>query len=68
MPTDPSDPLVINNMIVALLYQDKVKEALPYIKTLSTYPQFSQKAATYRQFISRQFSHNKPVQAGKNRD
>jgi 4-amino-4-deoxy-L-arabinose transferase-like glycosyltransferase len=49
--TDPSDPIVINNMIAALLYQDKVTEALPFIETLSTYPQFSQKAATYRQFI-----------------
>ena len=48
---DPSNPIVINNMIAALLYQDKVKESLPLIETLSTYPQFSQKAATYRQFI-----------------
>lgn len=51
--TDPSNPLVINNMIVALLYQDKVKEAVPFIESLGTYPQFSQKAATYRQFIEK---------------
>ena len=49
--TDPTNPIVINNMISALLYQDKVKEALPLIETLGKYPEFSQKAATYRQFI-----------------
>jgi 4-amino-4-deoxy-L-arabinose transferase-like glycosyltransferase len=51
--TEPSNPIVINNMIAALLYQDKVKEALPFIEILLTYPQFSQKAATYRQFIEK---------------
>ena len=49
--TDPTNPIVINNMISALLYQDKVKEALPLIETLGKHPEFSQKAATYRQFI-----------------
>ena len=51
--TDPTNPIVINNMIAALLYQDKVKEALPLIETLSTYPQLSQQVAKYRQFITK---------------
>jgi tetratricopeptide (TPR) repeat protein len=50
--TDPTNPIVINNMIAALLYQDKVEEALPLIETLGKYPEFSQKAASYRQFIA----------------
>ena len=50
--TDPTNPIVINNMIAALLYQDKVEEALPFIETLNSYPQFAQKAAQYRQFIA----------------
>ena len=50
--TDPTNPIVINNMIAALLYQEKVKEALPFIETLHSYPQFAQKAAKYRQFIA----------------
>ena len=50
--TDPTNPVVINNMIAALLYQDKVEEALPFIETLHSYPQFAQKAAKYRQFIA----------------
>ena len=50
--TDPTNPIVINNMIAALLYQDKVEEALPFIETLNSYPQFAQKAAKYRQFIA----------------
>ena len=50
--TDPTNPIVINNMIAALLYQDKVEEALPFIETLHSYPQFAQKAAKYRQFIA----------------
>ena len=51
--TDPTNPIVINNMIAALLYQDKVEEALPLIETLSTYPQLSQQVAKYRQFITK---------------
>ena len=51
--TDPINPIVINNMIAALLYQDKVREALPLIETLSTYPQLSQQVAKYRQFITK---------------
>jgi 4-amino-4-deoxy-L-arabinose transferase-like glycosyltransferase len=50
--TDPANPIVLNNMIAALLYQDKVEEALPFIETLHSYPQFAQKAAKYRQFIA----------------
>jgi 4-amino-4-deoxy-L-arabinose transferase-like glycosyltransferase len=50
--TDPTNPIVINNMIAALLYQDKVEEALPFIETLHSYPLFAQKAAKYRQFIA----------------
>jgi 4-amino-4-deoxy-L-arabinose transferase-like glycosyltransferase len=50
--TDPTNPIVINNMIAALLYQDKVKEALPLIETLHSYPLFAQKAAKYRQVIA----------------
>ena len=49
--TDPTNPIVINNMISALLYQGKVREALPLIEALGKYPEFSQKAETYRQFI-----------------
>ena len=50
--TDPTNPIVINNMIAALLYQEKVKEALPFIETLHSYPQFAHKAVKYRQFIA----------------
>ena len=50
--TDPTNPTVINNMIAALLYQDKVEEALPFIETLHSYPLFAQKAAKYRQVIA----------------
>ena len=58
--TDPTNPIVINNMIAALLYQDKVKEALPLIETLSTYPQLSQQVAKYRQFITKKGYHLSP--------
>jgi 4-amino-4-deoxy-L-arabinose transferase-like glycosyltransferase len=50
--TDPTDPIALNNMISALLYQDKIKEALPLIDLLAVHPQFSQKAETYRQLIA----------------
>jgi 4-amino-4-deoxy-L-arabinose transferase-like glycosyltransferase len=50
--TDPTNPIVINNMIAALLYQNKVKRALPLIDLLAVHRQFSQKAETYRQLIA----------------
>jgi 4-amino-4-deoxy-L-arabinose transferase-like glycosyltransferase len=58
--TDPTNPIVINNMIAALLYQEKVEEALPFIETLHSYPQFAQKAAKYRQFIAEKGSPLSP--------
>lgn len=50
---EPDNPIVLNNMIAALLYQDKVEKALPLIEALHAYPQFAQRAAKYRQFIDK---------------
>ena len=49
--TEPTNPVALNNMISALLYQNKIEEALPLIDLLATHPRFLEKAATYRRLI-----------------